>query len=397
MLMLAGCDRQSQNGPPRLSENEQGQTRIVSLAPALTKMISDLGEGAMIVGVASHDEAAPEGAKVVGDYMNLNTEAVLALRPTHIFMMSTKEGVPSQLQSMADSNKVVVVSYPYPKDVDEVGMILFDESELAVPPPKRFTPPSLGTLMSRQLEASRLKLDLFMRLSLLEQVTDKNQQRPRVLMMLDPSDLTALGRGTVHNDLLARVNGVNVLSAEAGTAPKLDREKLLSLQPEVILVLSPKDVPLKPVDEDVRLVLLRNMDVPAVKNNRIVLIDHPMGLLPSTSMGEIAAAMARAIHPTMEKEIDEVMKTDVAALRREGMDLPATLPRSEPATGPAGSSASPLLQAPPPVEAVLPLGPPVTAPPLSREGEYHVINIPPPQVSAPPPPREAPTTQPAKD
>ena len=86
-----------------------------------------------------------------------------------------------------------------------------------------------------------------------------------------------------------------------------NREKLLRTAPDVIVLLLPDAPPLESIEDDPRLAILRDLDIPAVKNDRIVLINHPLAQLPSTSLPTIAVLMAKAVHPQLADRIDKAM------------------------------------------------------------------------------------------
>jgi iron complex transport system substrate-binding protein len=71
----------------------------------------------------------------------------------------------------------------------------------------------------------------------------RGRARPRVLMLFGRSDdfrqLYAAAPGTVHDDLLARAGGENVLTSRSVPYPTLSAEGLLRLDPDVIVEFAP--------------------------------------------------------------------------------------------------------------------------------------------------------------
>src|SRR5690606_27253270 len=125
--------------------------------------------------------------------------------------------------------------------------------------------------------------------------------------------------------------GLNVVNNPDASAPTLDREMLLAAKPEVVLLLLPEAPPLKSIDEDERLASFRGLEIPAVVNNRIVLINDPLVALPSTSIVNIGAQMAKAIHPELADEIDRIMSSDpLAEVRASSEDAAADPDAFEP-------------------------------------------------------------------
>ncbi len=330
VLLLSSCDRQPDPQSSLTRAEDLPQARLVTLSPALTKMVVDLGQKELLVGTARNDNAAPENLPAVGDVLDINTEALLRLRPTHVLSMAVKDGDDARLAELARRNNFVLGTYPSPLNLDEVGKILFDETELTGQGLDKKVP-SLGVLLGVPLAASRVKLRMLTQLAQLSEVTS-NTTRPRVLLLLATSPAVALGPGTVHSELLNNVNATNAADSASVGAPSFDREKLLAAAPDVLLYLSPGGPPLEDLATDVRFVLFRDLDIPAVKNGRIYVLNDPLILLPSTNVASIAADMAKALHPSLTEKIDALMAVESTLLRPSGPMVPeagqAPLPRT---------------------------------------------------------------------
>ncbi len=299
----SGCDRQpapeSTAPASDASRPTTAALRIISLAPALSQMIIDLGLGEQLVGVASFDDAAPHGLPVVGNFLEVNTERLLALRPTHVLTMAGQKGVPDQLYALQKQLGFQLGAWDYPPHVHEAMDVLWQEGQ-----------PSVGSVLERPEQAKALRARTLAQLEALQKLT-ADQVRPRVLLVLGVGPVMACGPGTVFNDLLVDyVGGVNAAEEASITAPVYDREKLLLLQPEVILLLEPNAPPLGDLATDDRLREFRGLDLPAVQAGRIALLNDPLVYLPTTTLPRVAAAMARAIHPQLADKIDQLQRPD---------------------------------------------------------------------------------------
>ena len=350
---LAACGRQPQSGPAGgASDARDGNSagngqaaeagpkvRIITLAPAITQMLVDMGLAHDLVGVARNDMAAPPGLPIVGDVFDINTEAILKLKPTLVLLMTTKEGPPTDLINLGRQYGFQVVAYPSPKSVEDVSDVIFDMDQVAtasggvVPgpdaaPKRRPRVPCLGTVLHEPARAQSLWLEMLMRLGKLEKAV-AGDTRPRVLMLLSTQPLMAIGPGATHDQLLSFVNASNAAEDAQVEAPTLDREKILAMKPDVILLLLPNAPPLQPLGRDPRLAALTGLDVPAVSHNRIYLINDPLVLLPSSSLPRIAAEMARDLHPDRIKQIDQAMTQSLVPSE----PAPST---SQPASGASG-------------------------------------------------------------
>lgn len=353
LAALAGCD----SGPgsvsiPYESPAEQPPSkRIVSLSPAITRMIVDMGKAQNLVGVAEHDASAPKAAAVLGNAFSPDAEKLLHADPTHVLVMAGPGQVPAALSRLAESKRFEVIVYPYPRKIEDVMTMLFDpRTDLArfVPPeaaaspgaPQTPPPPpvaSLGSLLEDVNRGIDVAKKLSARLEALSQVT-RSQPQPRVLMVVGVEpEIVASGVGTVLHELLTmhcgainaaipkvqapdkidskQIERLQKLDPTAdpahgvGVAPTFDKEKLLAAAPDVVLLLLPGAPPLQDIESDPRLAKFRGLDIPAVKQKRFVLLNDPqIHLVESSAMASVGAIMVKAIHPTLAGEVDRAME-----------------------------------------------------------------------------------------
>ena len=73
----------SSPNPEWIGKAPASANRIVSLAPNLTELVFELGEGSRIVGVTRFDNYPPAVLKLpkVGGFINPNLEAIVAAKP----------------------------------------------------------------------------------------------------------------------------------------------------------------------------------------------------------------------------------------------------------------------------------------------------------------------------
>src|SRR5690606_29289418 len=81
-----------------------GEIKIVSLNPALTEILFDLGLGKNIIGTSSFSNYPKEAKKIqtVGSYLKPSIEKIIRLKPTHILVF--KEGDPTIEESFKRAN-----------------------------------------------------------------------------------------------------------------------------------------------------------------------------------------------------------------------------------------------------------------------------------------------------
>src|SRR5690606_13620432 len=124
-LASAGCDEPV---VPQVPVNDMPAQptarRIVTLAPALTQMVIDLGLRDEIVGVADIDPAAPRGVTTVGNFKQPDIEKIASLRPTHVLTMTDLEGESPMLRDFAAQHGFALASFPSPTEVFDVYDVL---------------------------------------------------------------------------------------------------------------------------------------------------------------------------------------------------------------------------------------------------------------------------------
>ncbi|MEZ6193358.1 MAG: ABC transporter substrate-binding protein [Phycisphaerales bacterium] len=261
-------------------------------------MIVDLGMQDAIVGVAEYETAVPPGLPVVGNFAAVNTELLLSTKPTHVLTMAGPSGPPTRLQELAAQGLFELHTFPFPLSLKDIGNVLFDED------PAPGSGPSLGEVLGKPGSAVALKLRLYKQLASIEAVT-ASRDKPTVLMVLGTGPVMASGPGTVHDELLGFAGALNAAGDAAVTAPEFGREALVAMSPQVILFLQPDAPPIK--EDDARLASFAGLPIPAIENKRVYVINDPLVLLPSSSIGRICAEMAKAIHPDLAGEIDRAL------------------------------------------------------------------------------------------
>lgn len=308
-LLLSGCDGSAATPPPPNASNSTKQDlRIITLAPALTQMVVDLGRADALVGVTDKDTAAPPGLPVVGNYVDLDHERVLTVRPTHLLQMVSKEGISPGLRDLAAEAGFTVVDWPYPKTLDEVAATLSGGLGGA---------PGVGEVLGVPEQAAAVR-DAFDRFFAGLETVTRRGDRPRVLLAIGTNPLMASGPGTVHDELLHFAGGENAAEGATVTAPTFDREALLAMNPQVVLVLSPGRRNIDAAAMAALLPELEALPIDAVEHGRVVLINDPATLLPSTSLPRIATQMARAVRPELADRVDALLAEYERALKEAG-------------------------------------------------------------------------------
>jgi ABC-type Fe3+-hydroxamate transport system substrate-binding protein len=312
VLLMVGCtDEPSAN--PSTETPDNTDPRLVTVAPALSQMIVDLGLVDAIVGVAEYETAAPAGLPIVGNYNEVNTEALLSTNPTHVLMMVGPGGAPGRVNDLAGRGLFELYTYPFPLSIEDIGLVLYNGVAT------EGAEPSLGEALGVPGRAMALKMRMLRRLAAIGSLTAA-LEKPTVLLVIGTGPVMVSGPGTVHDELLGFAGALNAAADATVTAPEYGRESLLALSPQVVLFLQPDAPELK--DNDPRLASFAGLPIPAIQDGRVYVINDPLVLLPSTSITRICAQMAKAIHPEVAEQIDRIMgdlDDDVSVPQRGGL------------------------------------------------------------------------------
>ncbi|MGB9628307.1 MAG: ABC transporter substrate-binding protein, partial [Thermodesulfobacteriota bacterium] len=151
----------------------------------------------------------------------------------------------------------------------------------------------LGQIVHREKEALLIIKDMEIRKQrVVEKV--KGLPRPRVFLQIGEAPIVTVGKGSFAHDLILLAGGENVVGSENGAYPRLGMEEILRRAPEVILISS-----MNPKGDYQRVIRewARWKTIPAIKNNRIHLIDSDLIDRPSPRIIDGLEVMARLIHP----------------------------------------------------------------------------------------------------
>ena len=305
VLMLTACTRNES------ASNTSTGLRIVTLGPTLTEMVIDMGLEDSLVGVTEQDVVAPKKLPVVGTFFKVDTETLLSLRPTHVFVLTGKDGPPAHLVELANKGSFKLFAYPYPKTIDDVMQLLDSntpEISIASPDQQVFygsSVPGMGQALDRVQHASSLKVAVYNRLDQIRQLT-KSLNHPKSLLLFSLKEpVMASGPGSVNDQLLEIAGGVNAAGSAAIDAPTFDRESLISMSPDFIFALLPEAPAQK--TNDPRIAALRSLPIPAAQNNHIYILNDKLILIPGISMYKPAAQLASLLHPNLKPQMDQII------------------------------------------------------------------------------------------
>lgn len=201
-----------------LADSEQ-KFRIVSASGAITETICELGFGQRLVGVdmsSKFPENIVDSLPVIGHGHSLNAEGILALRPSHVFVMDARRS--NTLVEQLKKAEVTVYEIPYPKKVkDSFKMI----RAIAV---------SLKVEEKGEKLVQRVEEDL----TLAKKHVEKMTKSPKALFVYARGMKTLYvgGTGTLAESLINEAGATNCVSTFSSYQP-LTAENIIQASPDV--------------------------------------------------------------------------------------------------------------------------------------------------------------------
>ena len=273
----------------RRSLGEGGQVRpdssprrIISLIPATTEMLFEMGVSARLAGVGTFDRFPPEVSRFprVGGLLDPNVERILSLKPDLVIVYDTQTDLIAQLT--------------------RTSIPLFRYRHQGLPDIVQ-TMRALGTRIGAATEADAAASRIEARLADVRRRVDK-RPRPRTLLVFgrEPGSLRRIeasgGYGFLH-DLLELAGGTDVLADLRRQSVEMSTEMVLARAPDVIIELQYGDSPRRQQIDDETRVWDALPSVPAVRRKQVHLLVGDEFVVPGPRIVQAAERFARVLHP----------------------------------------------------------------------------------------------------
>jgi len=258
----------------------QSPQRIISLVPALTEMLFTIGAGPQVVAVSSYDEDPPQVKSLprVGALLDPDVERILSLKPDLVITYASQTDLHAQL------TRAAIPMFDY-RHGGLAGIV--------------DTLRALGVRTGHAREAEAAAGEIEARLAAIRART-AGAPRPRTLLVFG-RERGALrniyasgGRGFLH-DMLVAAGGTNIFAEIDRESVQATTELILARAPEVILEVRSSDILSREEAEREAASWRPLASVPAVRQNRVVVLTGKGLTVPGPRVAEVVARMADAL------------------------------------------------------------------------------------------------------
>lgn len=253
--------------------------RIVSLAPGITETLYALGLSMEIVGVTTFCDWPQEARKKprVGGFVNPSVEKIVSLKPDLILATADGNRKDTVVQLERLGLPVYVIN---PANTEGVLKSILH----------------IGEITKRENNARKLAGELQKKL---DNVTSRvrNKNKPRIFFQFGLDPIITAGKGTLTHEVIEQSGGINVAGHDTASYPRYSIEGIIGKSPEIIIY--------APMVDDKEFAAVKRFwqkfeEIPAVKNNKIYVINANLINRASPRIFEAIEIMASMMHPEIK-------------------------------------------------------------------------------------------------
>ena len=252
--------------------------RVIALAPSITETVFCLGREDRLKGVTEYSNFPPAARDLprVGSYKHPDLEKIVALQPD--LCLAIKDGNPKDLAVQLEALHIPVYAVN-PLDLKGVMNTIL----------------AIGDLLGAQPKAEQLVDEMSARIERIKSRVALAKEHPRVFFQIGISPMVSVGTHTFANELISEAGGENITEGPV-PYPRVSREEVLLLKPEVIIITS---MTRGEEFERIRNEWYQWPSLPAVRNQRIFIVDSNLFDRPTFRLVEGLELLARCIHPEL--------------------------------------------------------------------------------------------------
>ena len=252
--------------------------RVVSLAPSITEIIYDLNCEDHLKGVTTYSDF-PEAAQQlpkVGSYVYLDLEKIVSLKPD--LCIGIKDGNPKEIVMRLESLGIPVYAVN-PRSLESI----------------RSTVLEIGTLLQADEAARCVVGEMKSRIDYIRQLAATAATQPRVFFQIGISPIVSAGSDTFIHELIENAGGINLAQSYL-SYPRFSIEEVVVAAPDIMIITS---MAREKLFDQVKAKWRQWPNIPAVKNDRIFLVNSDLFDRPTPRLIEGLETLIRLIHPEL--------------------------------------------------------------------------------------------------
>ena len=256
-----------------------GDLRIVSVSPAISRTLVDLGLGGEIVGRTRFGDFLDPETPIVGDLLDVDYESLLRARPTHVLVQAAAAGIDPQLARLGVEHGWTIETWTSVDSIADIKRMVGELPDvLAAEGTER------NTALRLRADALTARIDATLRAP---PESDGAVWMGPTLLVYATEPVGIFGRGTYLSEVLTVLGATNAADVEAWA--EISLEDVTRLNPgAIILVRAGETAPIDPVEAAGP---LARLEIDAARDGRIAVLTHPDGLRPCTGVIGVAEEM----------------------------------------------------------------------------------------------------------
>ena len=277
-----------------LAKQPPSYQRVIALSPSIVEIIYQLDLEKQLVGVPRYANFPPEAKNkpCVGGYIDLQYEKVLELGPDCVILLKEQATLAEKLQHLGIHS--ITVDHNHTRGIIQ-------------------SINTIGNELGHQLQAAQIVREIKTAINQLMSPYRNTPYRntpyrnipskPRVLICISrdttashPEQVIIAGSAGFHRELVQMVGGSNAYQGSV-SFPTMSREKLIELNPDVIIDLVNSDTWHNVGERRLLSQWQAYSELKAVSNQRVVIIHGDQHLIPGPRFPQTLEKFARAIHP----------------------------------------------------------------------------------------------------
>jgi len=250
--------------------------RVVAMAPSITEIIFALNQEHRLAGVTRFSDYPSEAKRfpTVGTYIYLDLEKIVSLKPD--LCIAVKDGNPESVVRRLEELGIPIYAVD-PRNMDAVIKTILE----------------IGHLFHETQRAKTIASSLQQRINIVRQRISKIDERPNVFFQIGISPVVSVGTDTFIHELIQMAGGTNLASGPVAY-PRYSREQVLAMAPEYLIITS---MAREGEFDAIKAEWNRWPDIPAVKNNRIFVVDSDLFDRASPRLVDALEVLVDIIHP----------------------------------------------------------------------------------------------------